>query len=988
MSAVLKTGRFLVGVVILGTLGVALWNVGCGIASQQASAPSWPPITRESKPWTRWWWMGSAVDEKGLTAELQALNAVGIGGVEITPIYGAARAEARFVPFLSDRWVQLLEHTIGEASRLDLGVDMATGTGWPFGGPWVGERDACRTLVFQRWTVHGGSRLTERVRLEQTPMVRAIGNQIYEVLETTAGEPSAQGTRQQPLLRPGARATQISDLLEPVEANQNQQALALEQVRYPKPLPLVALVAHSTSDAIVDLTTRVAKDGTLDWVAPDGMWTLYGVFLGWHGKLVERAAPGGEGNVIDHFSQPAIRRYLERFDPAFKGRRLDGLRAFFNDSYEVDDASGQASGTPALFEEFAKRRGYDVRRHLPALAMAETSDRSTRVRADYRLTISDLLLETFTAEWSAWARKRGARVRNQAHGSPGSLLDLYAASDIPETEGNELPRFKWASSAAHVAGRQLVSAEAATWLGEHFRSTLAEVRAAVDRFFVAGVNHIVYHGTAYSPANEPWPGWLFYASVEFNSRNPWWQDFAALNQYVTRVQSFLQAGRPDQDVLLYYPFYDSLAGLEAPLLKHFGGANPPPEKSAFEEAAAALQRRGFTYDYISDRQLGSTRQTDGGLTTSGGGRYLTVVMPTSRFLPLETFEHVLALARSGATVVAFKDLPQDVAGLGDLDRRRARFHELRSSLRFGAADGDGVSEARVGKGAILRGQDLERLLVRAGVSRESLVDQGLEFTRRRYAGGRYYFIANSSAQRVSGWIPLADRSAHAVLFDPMTGKRGDARLNRTPAGTLQVQLRLMPGESVIVASASVATGERDPFPGVSGPPLNVAGPWTVTFVAGGPVLPDRRTIDTLSAWTTFGGDEFKHFSGTAVYTTTFARPAGNAPRWLLDLGAVKESARVRLNGRDLGTLIGPTFRMTLDASHLSDRNTVEVHVTNLMANRIAALDKAGVPWRKFYNVNFPARLPQNRGTDGLFTAAKWEPLESGLIGPVSLAPVK
>ena len=173
--------------------------------------------------------------------------------------------------------------------------------------------------------------------------------------------------------------------------------------------------------------------------------------------------------------------------------------------------------------------------------------------ADYRLTIADLLHDDFTEPWRAWARGRGAIVRNQAHGSPGNLLDLYAASDIPETEGTEIPRFKWATSAAHVAGRRLISAEAATWLGEHFRSTLADVRTALDRFFVAGVNHIVYHGTAYSPPQEPWPGWQFYASVEFNPRNSWWTDFTALNQYVTRVQSFLQSGTPDHDVLVLLP---------------------------------------------------------------------------------------------------------------------------------------------------------------------------------------------------------------------------------------------------------------------------------------------------------------------------------------------------------------------------------------------------------------------------------------------------
>ncbi len=161
----------------------------------------------------------------------------------------------------------------------------------------------------------------------------------------------------------------------------------------------------------------------------------------------------------------------------------------------------------------------------------------------------------------------------------------------------------------------------------------------------------------------------------------------------------------------------------------------------------------------------------------------------------------------------------------------------------------------------------------------------------------------------------------------------------------------------------------------------------MSFVRGGPALPAEQTIDRLTSWTSWG-DQFRDFSGTAVYTTTFARPSGGSPSWQLDLGRVHESARVRLNGRDLGTLIAPPYRVQIDASRLTDRNTLEVHVTNLMANRIAAMDRAGVAWRKFYNVNFPARLPQNRGPDGLFSAAKWEAMESGLIGPVILSAIK
>jgi hypothetical protein len=110
-------------------------------------------------------------------------------------------------------------------------------------------------------------------------------------------------------------------------------------------------------------------------------------------------------------------------------------------------------------------------------------------------------------------------------------------------------------------------------------------------------------------------------------------------------------------------------------------------------------------------------------------------------------------------------------------------------------------------------------------------------------------------------------------------------------------------------------------------------------------------------------------------------------QWQLDLGRVAETAHIRLNGRTLATLIGPPYRVVLDGSQLRATNTLEVSATNLSANRIRDLDVRGVPWKKFYNVNFPARLPENRGPDGLFSAARWAPLESGLLGPVTLTPL-
>ena len=982
ITAPLLRTRITRAAVVVVFIAASLWVTS---PRAQRNQRDWPPITGEAKPWTRWWWQGSAVDRASLTAQLEALAAAGIGGVEVTPIYGVRGAEDRFIPYLSPRWMAMLDYALHEASRLKIGVDMATGTGWPFGGPWVADDTAAKTLVYKTWMLSNGERLTEPVRLRQTPLVRATANQIHVVNEGAPGDPPRGAAPAAPTIHSEARPIQITDLAEPVTANHDLQTLALEQVKYPRDLPLVALIAVSGAGMNLDLTSRVQADGTLDWTAPQGRWTVYALFAGWHGKLVERAAPGGEGMVIDHFSADAINKYLLRFNQAFRGHRLDRARAFFNDSYEVDDATGEADWTPLLFSEFEKRRGYDLRLHVPALLGRDTSEAGVRVLADYRETISDLLLATFTTEWSAWAKRHGRQVRNQAHGSPANILDLYAASDIPETEGSEIQRFKWATSAAHVAGRPRVSAETATWLGEHFRVRLAEVRAAIDRFFVAGVNHIVYHGTAYSPVGDPWPGWQFYASVEFNPQNAWWDDFLALNTYVARAQSFLQSGRPDTDVLLYYPFYESLSVPGKSLLAHYGGAAPAPQGTAFERAAGALQAAGFTYDFISDRQVQRLSIIDSRVTSGGGASYQTIVLPSCRYIPVDTALKILELARDGATIVSFESWPSDVSGLGDLDNRRARFKEALNTVTFGLLDADNVREAAIGRGRILQGRNLDRLLARANVRREPLVDHGLQFTRRVDAMGRIYFVSNPGDRAVDEWVPFEVRSETVVAFDPMTGRRG--RLTaRAGEGLREVYLQIPGGGSLIVAESPGRLEQSFDLFRIAGEPQAVPGPWTVRFLKGGPNLPPQRRIDQLVSWTTFGHDA-EVFSGTATYTTTFAQPTGEARWWQLDLGRVAESARVRLNGTAVETLIGPPFRVLVERAQLRTTNSLEVSVTNLSANRVRDLDLRGVSWKKFYNVNFPARLPENRGRDGLFTAAGWEPLESGLLGPVTLTPV-
>ncbi len=302
-----------------------------------------------------------------------------------------------------------------------------------------------------------------------------------------------------------------------------------------------------------------------------------------------------------------MKNYLQHFDEAFKGQDLKSLRAFFNDSYEVDDARGVADFTPALFEEFKKRRGYDLKENLPALFGQDSEEKNNRVLCDYRETISEMVLDNFTKQWKAWAHANSAVVRNQAHGSPANILDLYATVDIPEIEGVEPLRIKMASSAGNVTGKALVSSESATWLNEHFESSLSDIKTALDRFMLHGVNHIFYHGTTYSPPGEAWPGRLFYAAVHLNPRNSLWPHFSALNKYVERSQSLLQISKPDNDVLLYYPIYDRFSTRGPEMIEHFDGVGAQFDNTVFKQAAEMMLSKGYAYDYISDRQIATQK---------------------------------------------------------------------------------------------------------------------------------------------------------------------------------------------------------------------------------------------------------------------------------------------------------------------------------------------------------------------------------------------
>jgi hypothetical protein len=940
-------------------------------ADKNIPSLNWKNISSETKPWTRWWWHGSALTKDGITLEMEAFHKAGLGGVEITPIYGVFGYEDKFVNYLSPAWIDLLMHTLKEGERLGLGVDMATGTGWPFGGPWVSADDACKNIYHKIYELEGGQRLREKVEFIQPAYLSAIGTQMLN-----RSQSRNDTIRYRNFHKPG-----IKDLIEPVSANRDLQSLALDQVQFEKSLPLQALIAYGNTNEVIDLTRKVDDRKMLNWTAPPGKWKLYALFQGWHGKMVERAGPGGEGNVIDHFSANALKNYLNKFDSAFDKADISPLRAFFNDSYEVDDARGAADWTPALLDEFKKRRGYDLRDHLPALLANDEKAKNERVLCDYRETVSELLMENFTMGWKNWANEKKALTRNQAHGSPANILDLYSVVDIPEIEGTEPLRIKMASSAANVSGKKLTSAEAATWLNEHFHSNLADIKIALDRFMLNGVNHLVYHGTAYSPADEPWPGWLFYAAVHLNPRNPLWNDFHILNKYVTRCQSLLQNSLPDNDVLLYYPVYDRFSTPGQERIEHFDGIGKQFEGSSFARCAQTMLEAGYTFDYISDKQIQQLTFSDSAVVTQGHSSYKTIVIPHCQYIPIKTLEKIYLLLREGAQVIFFEGMPESFAGYGDFEKKTTEFHKLLERISHSGQQGE--------KGKMISGTNLKQLLPETRCRRESMVEQGVVFIRKKNKDGTFlYLINNQNDSTFTGWITLATRDKFIHVYDPMTGASGQALTEISENKYGKVYVQLSANQSLILmGSQQNVSGNLYPFYDVRDKPVAVSGKWQIQFTSGGPEIPPTIETDTLTSWTNFPGNNYKSFSGAAVYTLTFRHKASQAKDWLLDLGEVNETAEITINGKHVGTLICPSYAIVIPASLLKKKNTLEVRVSNLMINRIADLDRRKIVWKKFYNVNFPARLAENR-KNNLFDAAAIAPSSSGLLGPVTLTPVQ
>ncbi len=877
----------------------------CALLVLMMTAPAtaqlaWPTAQPESKAGLRWWWPGSAVDDANIEWTMSQYASVGAGSVEITPIYGVQGNESHAIPFLSPQWMSALQKVEAEGKKDGILVDMNTGTGWPFGGPEVPiEEAACKVLF---------------------------------VIDTVVVD------------RPTDQPVKVDIRL----GDEKERRFARLNSVQAFPIDVKGYKGHC-----VDMMGGVV-DGQLEMLRLPGKWLIIAQYESRTRQQVKRAAPGGAGYVIDHFDKDAVRHYLDRFDRAFSSSATPWPHNFFNDSYEVYNANW----TPTLLKEFKERRGYDLEKHFPELLGIDLpgNDKEKDVLSDYRETLSDLLLENFSQQWTAWAHSHGALTRNQAHGSPASLIDVYASVDVPEIEGFGLSEFnirglrrdsgftrpnfsdvsmlKYASSAAHITGKPLVSSETFTWLTEHFRTSLSQMKPDLDLMFTCGVNHMFFHGTCYSPKEAAWPGWRFYASIDMSPNNSIWRDAPELMKYIERSQSFLQMGKPDNDFLVLVPLRDMWAKRHAKgvsgLLMAFDIHKMAEKAPEFIQSILEIDSLGYDCDYISERILLGTTCQNGQLVTAAGTRYHGLIIPGTGKMPEQLRNHLNHLKAQGAHIIY---------GIDETAMQRAAAPE--------------VMRARHGLRAIRRTNDT----------------------------GHHYFIANLTLDDKAAWMPLTVPFRDAAWFDPLTGE-----INAAMVRGNQVYVSLLSGQSRILQTFDAPLAVKPEK--TLGDPLMVPDstetidltgmPWQLSFTEEAPVVGETFQLDRLRTWEGLGGAAAVTM-GTGVYSTTLKLDKKLARKhWMIDLGDVRESARVYVNGDYVGCVWCVPFMLDLGNRLRKGNNEIRIEVTNLPANRIADLDRRGQKWRIMEEINV-VDLNYNKTT-----YENWAPVPSGLNSSVRL----
>jgi hypothetical protein len=701
---------------------------------------------------------------------------------------------------------------------------------------------------------------------------------------------------------------------------------------------------------------------------------------------VKRAAYGGEGYIVDHYSPDAIGKFIKEIaQPAIKACGTNPPYAIFCDSLEV---AGE-NWTPNFLAEFQKRRGYDLKPLLPAL-FGDFGPRTLDIRHDWGQTVTELFNDCFISAFKQLAAGDQTRFRIQAYGTPPAALSSYAYCDLPEGEGYPWKSFsatRWAASASHLLGRPVTSSETFTWLHSViFRATPLDMKAEADQHFLCGINQLICHGWPYTAEGVAYPGWSFYAAAVFDEKNPWWIVMPDVAKYLQRVSYVLRQGTPANDVALFLPNSDAWANLG----RNFSLSSTLAEKVG--GAVKAITDSGYNLDFFDDQLLASRGTVSGDTLAFGEVHYRAVVLPGVERIPVATLQKLEKFAKGGGIVIAMGRLPDLAPGYKTPAADTKAVRNIVQRL-FKDAQAPGIFIADENQlGAALAKRLPPDLAVSPATPEIGAVHRHLD-------DGEIYFVANTSNEPKSVEAAFRVTGLQPEIWNPMNGDVSAAAITGKSAGTTTVHLNLEPYGSTMVAftKRTLPAPKQLVWEGEVPPPIDLSNGWTVRF--GKDATP--VAMDRLASWTTLT-NEF-NFSGVATYEKTitvapemlkdglsvafdFGPATALSPGSEGDEGGarfraalnppVREAAILYLNGQRVGSVWCPPYVIDVTGKLQAGENKIRVEAANLAVNYMASLklpnyDYEGIT-RQFGN----RFKPQNMGLI--------QPQPAGLLGPVRL----
>lgn len=741
-----------------------------------------PPAS--ARPFTWWQWMNQNITKEGITADLEAMAAIGLRGAHI--FNTSCGIPEGPVKYLSPEWLGLLKHAASEAKRLQLELGLQNCAGWATtGGPWVTPENGMQRLYWSETDVDGGKALTLQL---PTPEVRSDKRDLsalqpyYRDIAVLA-YPTVQDKKRMyrshtKTLRGTARAGLMPDIdgKGPAFSRRNR-------------IPKEAIVPR---DRIVDISKHMDEKGQLNWKAPEGKWTILRLGYGPTGHKNKPAPEAGTGWEIDKMSRKAvdvhwkhgIQPILNHLGP------LSGsvLKTLVVDSYEA----GNHSWTPKLREEFKKRRGYEMGAYLVALSgrCVDSIETTERFYHDFRRTIGDLVTENYYGYMAELSHRHDLKIAIEPYRGPFESMAVAMKADIPTAEFFSRLEYgvaflKLASSAAHLRGLPVAASEAFTGKGNWTKHPGA-LKYAGDFAFTEGINQLVFHRYAHQPWPDKFPGMTMGRyGFNFERTNTWWEPGKAWVEYITRSQFLLQQGTNVNDILLF-------AGEIVP------NTRPRPK---------GLQRAGYDYDVCDTGIFAQLKVKDGRIVVPSGRRYrLLMVGPYMKdFLTLETTRKLQDLVRQGGTVLARK--PTHTPSLMNFPAAEKTLHAVAEELWKSPAD---TEEGGQMFSSVTPQEAMEKLGIAPDIVIPANAPQ-CNWIHRRSDQADIYYVSNQGKNIFQARIGFRVIGKQPELWNPTTGEARDAGGWNVEDNHTYVPISLNTDGSVFVIFRKPAQPEADPF---------------------------------------------------------------------------------------------------------------------------------------------------------------------------------